>query len=296
MLLGYRSLPGSMNQIHFISGLPRSGSTLLAGLLRQNPRVFAAMTGPVGGLVTAVLGAMSPQNETAVFLDEAKRRAIVRAVIDAYYADVPERDVVFDTNRLWTSRLSLIRALYPEAKVLCCVRSVSWIMDSFERLVRRNAFEPSRLFANPDESATVYSRTEALGRRDRVVGFAYAALKEAYYGEFSDSLLLIDYDILTRKPEACLRLVYRFLGLDWFAHDFGNVEYEAPEFDNRLGTQGLHTVTGPVRPTTRQTILPPDLFETFEHYTFWNDPAGTRAWRIAPERGKAPEEAPAPPG
>ena len=24
--------------IHFISGLPRSGSTLLAGILRQNPR------------------------------------------------------------------------------------------------------------------------------------------------------------------------------------------------------------------------------------------------------------------
>jgi sulfotransferase len=26
------------NRFHFISGLPRSGSTLLAALLRQNPR------------------------------------------------------------------------------------------------------------------------------------------------------------------------------------------------------------------------------------------------------------------
>ncbi|MEG4240263.1 sulfotransferase [Microcoleus sp. Pol14C6] len=34
---------------HFISGLPRSGSTLLAALLRQNPRFHAAMTSPVGG-------------------------------------------------------------------------------------------------------------------------------------------------------------------------------------------------------------------------------------------------------
>lgn len=34
--------------IHFISGLPRAGSTLLAGLLRQNLRVHAAMTSPVG--------------------------------------------------------------------------------------------------------------------------------------------------------------------------------------------------------------------------------------------------------
>ncbi|MEG5055281.1 MULTISPECIES: sulfotransferase [unclassified Microcoleus] len=34
---------------HFISGLPRSGSTLLAALLRQNPRFHSAMTSPVGG-------------------------------------------------------------------------------------------------------------------------------------------------------------------------------------------------------------------------------------------------------
>ncbi|MEG3936419.1 MULTISPECIES: sulfotransferase [unclassified Microcoleus] len=34
---------------HFISGLPRSGSTLLAALLRQNPRFHGAMTSPLGG-------------------------------------------------------------------------------------------------------------------------------------------------------------------------------------------------------------------------------------------------------
>jgi len=32
---------------HFISGLPRSGSTLLSAILRQNPRFYAGMTSPV---------------------------------------------------------------------------------------------------------------------------------------------------------------------------------------------------------------------------------------------------------
>jgi sulfotransferase len=36
-----------MSSIHFISGLPRSGSTLLAALLRQNPRFEAGMSGPL---------------------------------------------------------------------------------------------------------------------------------------------------------------------------------------------------------------------------------------------------------
>ncbi|MGI4764644.1 MAG: sulfotransferase, partial [Janthinobacterium lividum] len=33
--------------MHFISGLPRSGSTLLAALLRQNPTVHAHISSPV---------------------------------------------------------------------------------------------------------------------------------------------------------------------------------------------------------------------------------------------------------
>ena len=153
------------------------------------------------------------------------------------------------------------------------------------------------MFATPEERATVYSRTEALAHRDRVVGFAYSALKEAYYGEHSDHLLLIDYDILSRKPEACLRLVYRFLGEEWFAHDFGNVEYDEPEFDRRLGAPGLHRVHGPVRHETRGTVLPPDLFERFGRLTFWDDPRGSAAWRIAPEPAQPPtgDEAPADP-
>ena len=64
----------TLPKLHFISGLPRSGSTLLAGILRQNPRFHAAMTGPVGSLFGALLNAMGPQNETALFLSEEQKR------------------------------------------------------------------------------------------------------------------------------------------------------------------------------------------------------------------------------
>ena len=35
---------------NFISGLPRSGSTLTAAILRQNPRFHAGMSSPIAGL------------------------------------------------------------------------------------------------------------------------------------------------------------------------------------------------------------------------------------------------------
>ncbi len=66
--------------IHFISGLPRSGSTLLAAILRQNPRFHAGMTGPVGSLVDNMLRGMSMSNETAVFISDKQREALLRSI------------------------------------------------------------------------------------------------------------------------------------------------------------------------------------------------------------------------
>ena len=276
-------------KLHFISGLPRSGSTLLAGILRQNPRFYAAMSGPMAGLVTVLLGAMGPQNETAVFLDEERKAEILRAVIRAYYRPQADRAVVFDTNRAWCARLPLLVTLFPDAKVICCVRDVAWVLDSFERLVRKNPLSPTKLFGTLEERQTVYSRVEALAHRDRVVGFAWSALKEAYYGEHSGALLLVEYDILCQRPRDTLRLIYEFLGEPWHEHDFEQVEYEEPEFDAQLGAPGLHRVKQRVEFVPRRTVLPPDLFEKYATLAFWRDPKGSAAWRITaqPDQAKA---------
>ena len=244
------------------------------------------MTGPVAGLVDVLLNAMGPQNETAVFLGEERKADVLRGVFDSYYRPQAACDVIFDTNRSWCARLPTLKALFPEAKVLCCVRNVAWILDSFERLVRRNAFEPSRLFGSPQERRTVYSRVEALAHRDRVVGFAWSALKEAYYGEHSDMLLLVEYDLLIQRPLETLNLIYRFLGEAPFVHDIEEVEYEEPEFDRNLGAPGLHTVKRRVEHITRQTVLPPDLFERYSGLSFWADERGTRAYRITAKRSE----------
>ncbi len=274
-------------KLHFISGLPRSGSTLLAGILRQNPRFHAAMSGPMAGLVTVLLNAMGPQNETAVFLDEERKAEILRAVMRAYYRPHAGREVLFDTNRAWCARLPLLVSLFPEARVICCVRDVAWVLDSFERLVRKNPLSPTKLFATAEERQTVYSRVDALAHRDRVVGFAWSALKEAYYGEHSRSLLLVEYDILCQRPRETMRLVYQFLGEPWHEHDFEQVEYDEPEFDAQLGAPGLHSVKSRVEFTPRRTVLPPDLFEKYATLAFWRDPKGSAAWRITAQAEEA---------
>lgn len=262
---------------HFISGLPRSGSTLLAALLRQNPRFHAGMTSPVGSLFSALLGQFSAGSEFGPVITQEQRKRLLAGLFSNYYAEQAGKDIVFDTNRQWCARLPALMDLFPQAKVIACVRNVAWVMDSLERLYRANPYENTKLFDDDVERNTVYSRVDTLAQRNRLVGFAWAALKESYYGEHSRSLLVVDYDLLTQAPEKVLRLVYDFIEAPWYQHDFNNVHYDAPEFDQALGLAGLHRVRPQVAAQARRTILPPDLFQQYSALSFWNDGAGSAA-------------------
>jgi sulfotransferase len=278
------------SRFHFISGLPRSGSTLLAALLRQNPRFHARMSSPVARLFQLMMSGMS--EEGANFISDEQRARVLLGLFESYYADAG-RPVIFDTNRTWTARLPALLTLWPNARVICMVRNVAWIMDSIERLVRANPFARSRLFGDEAERANVYSRTEALAARQRLVGSAWTNLKEAYYGAQAGSLLVVEYGYLTRAPAKTLELIYQFLGEAPFTHDFENVEYDEPEFDAALATPGLHKVGPIVRFEPRRTLLPPDLVERYSALSFWKDPAPSLAHSIAPgHTAPAPKDDP----
>jgi sulfotransferase len=269
-----------MRPVHFISGLPRSGSTLVAALLRQNPRFHAHMSSPLAGMVDAMLGEMSDRNEFSVLVDDEQRRRVLRGLFESYYGTEFAAEVIFDTSRVWCSKLPVLNELLPEFKIIACVRQLSWIVDSLERAVRKNALRPSFMF-NFQTAGTVYNRVEAIANGDGVVGYSYNALKEAFYGEHAQHLMLLQYETLVRDPARAMAAVYDFIGAPSFQHDFDNVHFDVGEYDERTGMPGLHAVGRKVVAPERSTVLPPDIFRRFENEAFWlNTQANIRGVRV----------------
>lgn len=262
------------NGIHFISGLPRSGSTLFSAILRQNPRFHASVSSGTTALVLNALSEMSQASESSVFYHDERKLNVLRGLFNGYYHDVHRRKTVFDTNRMWSAKLSLLDLLYPKAKVICCVRDLSWVYDSIEALIQRNPTHLSRIFAF-DPAGTVYDRFEHVARGNGLVGFAYNALRQACFGPHADKLILLTYETLVTDPEAAMRQVYEALDMRPFAHDFGNIAFDVDvaAFDGYLGTPGLHSVGSSVSPRERKSVLPPDLFARAAGDAFWRDPA-----------------------
>jgi sulfotransferase len=264
-----------MKAVHFISGLPRSGSTLLAAILRQNPRFHAGISSPLNGIFTAAMGAMSARSEFAMSVDVAQREAVLRGLFQNFYQN-KEAAVIFDTSRMWCSQVSAIARLLPNARLICCVRNASQIIDSIERLVQANPLEMSRMFHGPGAhlgagAGNLYLRADILMEKGGMIRGSLDSLREAYYGEHADRILVVQYESLARNPSTTLEVIYDFIDEDPFKHYFDNVEFSADDFDLFMGMPGLHHVKRKVEFRERRMTIPPDLVAKFD-VEFWRDP------------------------
>jgi len=269
---GLERSAGNEKTYYFISGLPRSGSTLFANILAQNPRFHTTGT---SGIMDIIFGVRNTWNELVEFKaspnEEAKLR-VLRSILEAYYSDV-DKPVIFDKCRGWPSLLEMAETvLGHKAKILVPVRDLRDVLASFEKLWRDN----SKSSQIPQERnnyfkfQTVQGRCEVWLSPDQPVGLAYNRITDALQRGYSDRMFFVDFDDLTARPDLAMEKVYNFLGEPLFKHDFDKVEQVTWENDAVHGFKDLHTIRSKVSPMSPQwpTVLGP-FAEKFGELNFW---------------------------
>lgn len=259
-----------MRRYHFISGLPRSGTTLLSSILKQNPRFTSSISDPLAGYIDGIITNTEQSAGMATIVSIPRRQQIMRDLVDSFYTSGNE--VCFNTNRGWTANTALLKTLYPDFRMIVCVREIPWILDSFEQLHQKNPLTLKPLYHHQN-LGTVYDRSHMLmGGMPNFVGYVsgpLANLKQSMYCNERNQLLYVEYDTLVKYPSEVMNRIYAFLQEPVFDHDFNNVSDSYDEFDESAKIIGLHTVKKKVEFKQRQSILPPDLYKNYEHESLW---------------------------
>jgi sulfotransferase len=250
---------------HFITGLPRSGSTLLSSILRQNPKFHSSITDPLATLVKGVIETSQEGPGMKSEVPVQRRKNIVKGLFDGYYQDV-DKEVAFNTNRAWTLLTPQIDHIFPESKFIVCVRDINWVLDSFETAHRKNPLSTNTVTGGL--GGTVYSRVNTLMEETGVVGFAYTGIKQAITSNEKHKLMLIEYNQLCKSPESTIKALYAFIDQPYYQHDFNNVEASWDEYDAEIGIP-LHKIRKKVEYVQRDTILPPDILNKYNNMEVW---------------------------
>jgi len=254
-MLGDRRLYRVDKTVYALAGLPRSGSTLLMNILGQNPRFHVTPTSALIGSLLQ-LRAGFEQNDALRALPEADRDVqrlnMLRGLVNGAFAH-GERPVAIDKNRVWPEYLEMLEALLggrDRVKVLVTVRDLRDVLASFEKRHRATA----GLAPPPLEKLAPEKARQATGRLtlwvsdSHPVGRAYVAIRDAITRGWRDRLHFVEYDALTREPEATLRGIYGFLDERPFAHDLARVVQVTQEDDSMHGYAGLHSIRPVVEP------------------------------------------------
>ncbi len=257
-----------MNSYYFISGLPRSGSTLLSGILKQNPDFYADIASPVQQLTETSIDVIT-SCENNLNIAEDQRKNIIYGLFDGYYKHI-EKSVIFDSSRGWTKRISFLKALFPDTKILCLVRDVVSIINSFELIASKNPFHTKTLTEHKDN---VFARCDGMmDRNGGIVTGPWILLQEGYAMN-PEMIMLIEYDNLCKTPEKTMREVYEFMGKPYYSHNFENVEYSNENFDKSCNLKDLHTVKRKVEYNPPRCILPPEIVQKYNEMNmeFWKE-------------------------
>ena len=238
-----------MSDIYFLAGMPRSGSTLLANLLAQNPRMVSSGTSGVIDVLRAIRDTCD--NNQFFKAMGAKRReatklALLRGAMNGCVAQFEGRAYI-DKSRGWPTVFELLGTILGDRKrikSIICVRDLRDVLASFEKLYRvtGQTSTTTQERANFGKHRTALGRAEFIIQPSEPLGYAIDVIRDAVTRGWRDQMFFVDYDMLCSNPEITMRNIYEFLGEDLFSHDFENVKQVIKEDDSIHGFTGLHDI------------------------------------------------------
>jgi hypothetical protein len=216
--------------IYFLSGLPRSGSTVLAAILNQNPKLHVTAT---SGLIS-IMGAVAKQWDTDITVhsqgrDDTEIYRMLKAVMEAKYAKV-DKPVVIDKNRGWPSPTimrTMEKVLGGKPKIIATVRNVPDCVASFVRVCA------------PDNVQQFLQTTHLVD----IIKSSYQTLM-AGMQENPECFCVVEYEDLLENPQDQIDRIHDFLKLEPFTYDFDCIEGSvvAEKDDEVWGIKGLHDI------------------------------------------------------
>lgn len=261
------------HELVLLSGLPRSGSTILTSLLNQHPKIRATTTSPVLGMVLNFYNNWEPQTATMVNdKSEQQRKDMVKSMIMSAHSYF-NKSVVVDKNRGWPKCSKLLTELFDNRpKMICTVRNIPEILASFVTLADK---DPNTFIDNQLKQLgfTINNTNRCrLLWNSGVVGESWQSFKSGWnYNK--DQMLIIEYDEIVSNPLEVMKKIEDYLEIEHFQYDIYNLK-QMEEKDENHGIMGLHDI----RPVVKKTSRPPEEIigkELTKYYTdmkldFWH--------------------------
>lgn len=226
-----------------LSGLPRTGSTLLTSILSQNPDIHAEGNSAVCQLMWDMQFVCENHCREQLKANDREKTKydMVSIVPHVYYKNITS-SIVVDKSRAWTlpNNVNLLKNyINDNIKIIVLERPLIEIVKSLVSLNIENGLKPS---------FDMLYNEEPILRSLRGIKSA----KKNNNGEF----IFITYDDLIQDAENTINNIYNFCDIPKFNHNYTKIVNIHPENDEAYGLLNVHTVRETISKRNLDVDLP----------------------------------------
>ena len=254
-------------KLFFLVALPRSGNTLFASIINQNPEIAATPN----SITLEIMKDLFLLKETDVFQNYPDHRSldnILDIVYETYYKDWPQR-IIIDRGPVMTpGNFALMQKHFKRPfKCIVLLRDLMDVLASYMQWYTENpsAFPNKYNCKNDEEKLSLIMNNEGAVAKD------LEAIKNSY--NYPGLCHYIKYDDLVSQPEQEFRKIYQFLEEPYFNHRFENlqqVEVNGIKYDDTIVGKNMHNIRSVVRKVYNPYIekIPERIRQKYEHIRF----------------------------
>lgn len=249
-----------MRKLTLISGLPRSGSTLLCNLINSNPKFHST---PTSGVIDVLKNMRSTMSHNVSFKTQNRLELMgnmqhgLRGFLDGYFHD---KEVVFDKCRGWSNNIQLLDAIlgHNNTKIIWTYRNPAEVINSIEA-----QYQKTILLENSDEAGapaafmTLDRRIGTYMSEGGLVSHPVEILRDAIEMGYGNRILFVSYYDLCNNTQIVMDMIHNFIGEDGYEYDTKNLKQTVHEYDGIYNYKFMHKIKeGEVKYSETKMILP----------------------------------------
>ena len=241
------------------AGMPRTGSTLLASILSQNPHVHGSGNSPLVDLMWSAHNSVD-KNGAREDLNAQKRLEdlrtdLVASTIKSYYKNAINEKFIIEKGRGWllaANRKLAMKYFGMDVKVICFRRPVEQIISSFYNLMHPK-YSDEHIY-------------------DWILGGdvpIHNNIKGCKLSKFVNdpNVLHLEYDDIINNTPDVLNKVYEFCDLPAYQHDLSNITRPFEEDDFSYEINKLHEVRPTISRRSHKVELPEQFLKVGQELT-----------------------------
>jgi sulfotransferase len=254
-------------QLFFLVALPRSGNTLFASIINQNPEIVCTPN----SITLEIMKDLHHLKMTDVFQNYQDHKSldnVLDSVYDNYYKDWPQQYIIDRGPVMTPGNFAVMQKHYRRPfKCIVILRDLMDVLASYMKWYKNNpdAFPNRFNLKNDDEKLSMIMNKTGAVAKD------LEAIKNAY--NYPDMCHFIKYDDLVSNPEQVFNNLYPFLGIKPFKHQFQDlkqIEVNGIGYDDKVVGRNMHTIRNVVRKEPNKYLdqIPERIRQKYGHIRF----------------------------